>query len=138
MDWSDQPAAPAHDPQSPFATPPVSPAPAAARPTLNPARRTIATIGLAVGLLTLGGAAAVFAADPSASPAPAATTQPSTGGTGNGAAGTTDPAPRGAGRGAAHDGVPCPNDGTAPSGSAAPTTPSAPSTDPTPVPSAEL
>ena len=137
MDWSDQPAVPAQPPfpSSPFAppasyTPPASfsPAPASAasetggRPLLGGARRTVATALLAVGLLTVGGAAVVFAADPSASPAPNATTQPSTGG------GTTRPngqAPAG------HSGVNCPNmggsggsggSGTAPGSSAAPST----------------
>jgi hypothetical protein len=128
MDWSDQPAVPAQPPfpSTPFAPPAsYSPAPAGAasetggRPLLSGARRTVATALLAVGLLTVGGAAVVFAADPSASPAPNATTQPSTGG------GTTRPngqAPTG------HNSANCPNmggsggSGTAPGSSATPST----------------
>jgi hypothetical protein len=128
MDWSDQPAVPAQPLQpSPFAPPaPFSPPPGGdgsqaeegGRPLLSGARRTVATALLAVGLLTVGGAAVVFAADPSASPAPNATTQPSTGG------GTTRPngqAPK------AHNSADCPNmggssgSGTTP-GSSAPST----------------
>jgi hypothetical protein len=116
MDWFDEPAGP------------VQPSPVPAAPggqrNLGPARRTIATALLAVGLLTAGGVAVVFAADPSASPAPSTTTQPSTG---TGAApngGTTRPngqAPR------THSGVNCPNMGgsggsTGPDGSATPST----------------
>ena len=128
MDWSDQPAVPAKPPFPPASFSPepawFSPARAKAtetddRPLLGGARRTIATALLAVGLLTVGGAAVVFAADPSASPAPNATTQPSTGG------GTTRP------NGQApthHNGANCPNmggssgSGTAPGSSAAPST----------------
>lgn len=46
---------------------------------LGTVRRSLATFGLAVGLLAVGGAAVVLAAspDPSASPAPAATENPS-------------------------------------------------------------
>jgi hypothetical protein len=128
MDWSDQPAVPAQPLQpSPFVPPAsFSPAPGGdasqveegGRPLLSGARRTVATALLAVGLLTVGGAAVVFAADPSASPAPNATTQPSTGG------GTTRPngqAPK------AHNAADCPNmggssgSGTSP-GSSAPST----------------
>jgi hypothetical protein len=114
MDWSDQPAVPAQplQPSSPFASSAsFTPAPSSGaprvdegrRPLLSGARRTVATALLAVGLLTVGGAAAVFAADPSASPAPNATTQPSTGG------GTTRPngqAPK------THNSTDCPNMGT--------------------------
>jgi hypothetical protein len=121
MDWFDEPAAP------------VQPSPAPAAPggqrILGSTRRTVVTALLAVGLLTVGGVAVVFAADPSASPAPTTTTQPSSG-TGNGVApngGTTRPngqAPR------SHSGVNCPNMGgsggsggsTAPDGTAAPST----------------
>jgi len=129
MDWSDQPAVPAQpSAPSPFAAASFSPAPgpgasvtveSSGRPVLGGARRTVATALLAVGLLTVGGAAVVFAADPSASPAPNATTQPSTGG------GTTRPngqAPGG------HNAANCPNmggsggSGTAPGSSAAPST----------------
>ena len=131
MDWSDQPAVPAQPPfpTSPFAASvSFSPAPAdaisetAGRPLLGGARRTVATALLAVGLLTVGGAAVVFAADPSASAAPNATTQPSTGG------GTTRPNGQAPTR---HNGADCPNmggsggsggSGTAPGSSAAPST----------------
>lgn len=129
MDWCDQPAVPAQplQPSSPFASQAsFSPAPSGGaphveeggRPLLGGARRTVATALLAVGLLTVGGAAVVFAADPSASPAPNATTQPSTGG------GTTRPngqAPK------AHNAADCPNkggssgSGTTPGSSAPPT-----------------
>ena len=126
MDWSDQPAVPAQPPRepSPFASasyspPPAAPVDGAERPFLGGARRTVATALLAVGLLTVGGAAVVFAADPSATPAPNATAQPSTGG------GTTRPSgPRAAG----HNAADCPNTGgsggagTAPGSSAAPST----------------
>lgn len=131
MDWSDQPAVPAHPSQRlPFAstaayTPPpgtgsAAPAESGSRSILSGTRRTVASVVLAVGLLTVGGAAVVFAADPSATPAPNATTQPSTGG------GTTLPsgqAPK------THTGADCPNmggssgsggSGTAPGSSAAP------------------
>ena len=112
MDWSDQPAVPAHPSQpSPFPstaayTPPpgtgsVAPVETDGRSILSGTRRTVASVVLAVGLLTVGGAAVVFAADPSATPAPSATTQPSTGG-------TTRPsgqAPK------SHSGADCPNMG---------------------------
>jgi hypothetical protein len=128
MDWYDQPAAPAQPPRepSPFASnASFSPAPATpatdagGRSLLGGPRRTLATALLAVGLLTVGGAAVVFAADPSATPAPNATTQPSTGG------GTTRPSGPGA---AGHNAADCPNmggnrgSGTAPGSSAAPST----------------
>jgi hypothetical protein len=128
MDWSDQPAAPAQPSRepSPFAmAASYSPAPATpatdagGRSHLGGARRTIATAVLAVGLLTVGGAAVVFAADPSATPAPNATTQPSTGG------GTTRPSGPGT---TGHNAADCPNmggsggSGTAPGSSAAPST----------------
>jgi hypothetical protein len=75
-------------------------------------RRGIATAALAVGLLVVGGTAVVLAADPSASPAPGATTQPSTG-----SRGSTRPnggAPNGqAPTGKTHD---CPNMGGSGSG----------------------
>ena len=113
MDWSDQPAVPAQPSQpSPFAAPAsftpapghgsVAPGETGGRSLLSGTRRTVATALLAVGLLTVGGAAVVFAADPSASPTPNATTQPSTGG------GTTRPsgqAPK------SHTGADCPNMG---------------------------
>lgn len=128
MDWSDQPAVPAQP--SPLAstaayTPPpgtdsATPVETGSRSILSGTRRTVASVVLAVGLLTVGGAAVVFAADPSATPTPNATTQPSTGG------GTTRPsgqAPK------THNGADCPNmggssgsggSGTAPGSSAAP------------------
>jgi hypothetical protein len=80
MSWNDLPASepaqhpPAWEPAS--YTPPPASAPA---PSFGGIRRTIATAALAVGLLVLGGTAVVLAADPSASPAPAATTAPSGG-----------------------------------------------------------
>ena len=82
MSWNDQPAS---EPAS--STPPPASAPA---PSFGGVRRTIATAALAVGLLVLGGTAVVLAADPSASPAPAATTAPS-GGTTAPSGGTTTP-----------------------------------------------
>jgi hypothetical protein len=69
MDWYDQPATESAQP------PPDEPATSA----FGGIRRTIATIALAAGLLAVGGTAVVLAADPSTSPAPAATTQPSAG-----------------------------------------------------------
>jgi len=113
MDWSDQPAVPAQplQPSSPFEPTPsyaaalssgASEAEEGGRPLLSGARRTVATALLAVGLLTVGGAAVVFAADPSASPAPNATTQPSTGG---GTARPNGQAPK------THNAADCPNMG---------------------------
>ena len=88
-------------------------APTSASTSSGPSRlggvsRALATLGLAVGLLAVGGAAVVLAASPelSASTTPGTTpsTQPST----NGGSGTTDPAKG-----------PCPDDagGTTPSAS---------------------
>ena len=156
MDWSNQPAGqPAHSPPGvPFGTPDpsppasFSPAPATVpsdgrgRSHLGGARRTIATALLAVGLLTVGGVAVVFAADPSATPAPSGATAPSTDGSGNGTApgsGTN----RGDRQGAARDGADCPDKGTDGRGSTTPDASAAPSTedpteDPTTVPSVEL
>src|SRR4029078_7436854 len=76
MTWNDQPVQPA-----PTTDLPAAPS---ARTGLSPAPRVIATLLLALGLLAVGGGAVAFAADPSASPDPAATTQPSTGGSGGG------------------------------------------------------
>jgi len=89
MDWYDQPTE----------------SPPAAR-AVTGVRRGLVTAVLAVGLLGVGGVAVVMAAspDPSASPAPNATTQPS----GNG--GTTAPSTR-PGRGSGHSGADCPNMG---------------------------
>src|SRR4051812_6100309 len=86
MDWYDQPA--------------ESPPPARA---VTGIRRGLLTAALAVGLLGVGGVAAVMAAspDPNASSAPNATQQPS----GNG--GTTAPSTRGSGHMAGN----CPNMG---------------------------
>ncbi len=156
MTWSDQPAnQPAHSPpaSSPFAAPdpaandpavPASfspaPTPASAerrgRPFLGGARRTIATALLAVGLLTVGGVAVVFAADPSASPAPSGAAAPATDGNGTAPSSGTNRAQRGA---AGTDGVDCPDKGTGGGGSTTPDASQAPSTDePTTDPSAEL
>jgi hypothetical protein len=89
MDWYDQPTE----------------SPPAAR-ALTGVRRGLLTAVLAVGLLGVGGVAAVMAAspDPSASSAPNATTQPS----GNG--GTTAPSTR-PGGGSGHMSGNCPNMG---------------------------
>jgi hypothetical protein len=116
MDWFDQPAAPVQP--SPDSTP------SRRRLTLGPARRGAATLLLALGLLAIGGGAVVFAADPSTSPAPSTTAQPSTGTRG----GTTTPSqPNGSGR-TDHSSVNCPNKGgSGNGGSTAPST--APSTD---------
>ena len=136
MDWSDQPAGPAQPSQpSPFAapasfTPPpghgsAAPVEAGGRSLLSGTRRTVATALLAVGLLTVGGVAVVFAADPSATPAPNATTQPSTGG------GTTRPNGQAPG---SHNGANCPNmggsSGSGSSGGSSTTPSTAPSTTP--------
>jgi hypothetical protein len=81
-------------------------------------RRGIATAFLAAGLLVVGGAAAVSAADPSASPSPNATTTPSTPGSGGT---TTRPN---------HTSGDCPNMGTDGSGGQTPSaTPNASSSD---------
>jgi type II secretory pathway pseudopilin PulG len=128
MDWSDQPAVPAQPPypSSPSApAPSFSPLPAGAeqatvgRSSLSGARRTVATALLAVGLLTVGGVAVALAADPSATPAPTTTTQPSTGG------GTTRPN----GQGGTHNPADCPNMGGSRGTGTAPASPAAPSTD---------
>jgi hypothetical protein len=89
MDWYDQPA--------------ESPPPTRA---VTGVRRGLLTAALAVGLLGVGGVAAVMAAspDPGASSAPNATQQPS----GNG--GTTAPSTR-PGRGSGHMAGNCPNMG---------------------------
>jgi hypothetical protein len=134
MDWFDQPAPPAQPQPSSFATAPVSPGPAdgppepSGRSVLGGTRRTIATALLAVGLLTVGGAAVVFAADPAASAAPNATTQPSAG-AGGAAPGTTT-RPNGGPGGGSHNAADCPNMGGS-GGGGGTTTPSTPST-PTP------
>ncbi|HXI81740.1 MAG TPA: hypothetical protein VNM34_13090 [Verrucomicrobiae bacterium] len=118
MDWTQPPA------WEPAQPPPVPPVPDAGS-TPGPAssfggiRRGIATAALAVGLLVVGGTAVVLAADPSGSPAPNATTQPSTGG-----GGTTQPngsAPTGR----THN---CPNMGGSGSGGSSGSGSSSPST----------
>src|SRR3954466_15296153 len=92
MDWYDQPT-----------QPPPTEAPPADRKVTG-IRRGMLTAVLAIGLLGVGGVAAVMAAspDPSASSAPNATTQPS----GNG--GTTAPSTRPGHRAGGGD---CPNMG---------------------------
>lgn len=134
MDWTTPPESqPVWSPADPGATvagsvfqaepppaggPPVAPSERLARtPVLGGLRRTAATALLAVGLLVVGGVAVVNAADPSASPAPNATTQPPGGGNGTapGPNRVQGAAPNGqmpAGRG--HD---CPNMGGAAPGS---------------------
>ncbi|HEY4634159.1 MAG TPA: hypothetical protein VIH00_09605 [Candidatus Limnocylindrales bacterium] len=79
----------------------------AGRPTPGGIRRAIATGALALGLLVVGGTAAVMAAspDPSASPAPATTSQPSSDdSTAPQTDGTKPDCPDGAGRGNRGDG----------------------------------
>jgi hypothetical protein len=131
MDWSDPPAG---TPAS-FSPPPAwagsaapTPAPPAAlpSPTLGGARRLVATAVLAVGLLGVGGAAVVFAADPSASPAPSAGTQTPPGTSGGGSVAPTTPGNGGAPKGTGHAKGDCPNMGG--SGGTAPGAPAAPST----------
>ena len=121
MEWFDQPVTPA--PTPPAAAP-------EGRTAFGGVKRTVATAMLAVVLLVVGGVAVVNAADPSASAAPNATTQPNgSSGTGNG--GTTTP---GSGAPRSHTGGNCPNMGGSGSGSgssSAPSTngsPSSPST----------
>lgn len=62
-----------------WTTEPHAPPPAPGR--MHRTRRMIATAALAIGLLVLGGSAVAWAADPSASPDPAATAQPADDGT---------------------------------------------------------
>jgi hypothetical protein len=88
-----------------WTTPPAL-EPTVTRAWFGGARRGIATALLAAGLLVVGGVAAVSAADPSASPAPNATTQPSDPGT----SGT--PADPGTGQGQTHPKGDCPADGS--------------------------
>jgi hypothetical protein len=114
-------------------------------------RRGIATALLATGLLVLGGAAVVNAADPSTSPAPSQTTSPDGSGT---APSQTDPShggwgqqPGTQGQGRGHHGPgagaqggargDCPNMGgdQGSNGGSAPTTPTTP--DPTTTPSGD-
>jgi hypothetical protein len=154
MDWSDQPAGkPAHSPPpgSPFAASDpapesFSPAPAASPASASPdvrgrshlggARRTIATALLAVGLLTVGGVAVVFAADPSASPE--ASAQPSTGGGADVAPDATS-RPHRDGAAGRSSGDCDKAEGGSGGGSTTPDASEAPSTDePTTVPSPEL
>jgi hypothetical protein len=81
MTWNDQPASQPAQPPPAWEPASYSPPPAvvASTPSFGGIRRTIATAALAVGLLIVGGTAVVLAADPSASPAPNATTAPSGG-----------------------------------------------------------
>ncbi len=91
----------------PFTSPP---APETAPRRLSGTRRAIASVLLTAGLLAVGGTAVALAADPSASPAPSTSTQPSNGGTGapsTGTPSTGDPA----GRGGHANGKDCPNMG---------------------------
>ena len=120
MTWYDEPARepaqppPAWEPAS-YSPPPATPA---ATPSFGGIRRTIATAALVVGLLVVGGTAVVLAADPSASPAPNATTAPS-GGTTAPSGGTTTPRTH---SGSTKD---CPNmGGSGSSGSSGSTAPS--------------
>ena len=80
---------------------------------LTGAKRSIAMALVAIGLLVVGGSAVVFAADPSPSESPAATTTPTTGDDGTTTAPETTPGTDTAGnarpgRGAHGD---CPDDG---------------------------
>jgi hypothetical protein len=103
-------------------TAPAAPEPAASRPSLGGARRTIATARLAAGLLVVGGVAVANAADPSPTPTPS-TTQPTDPGT------SGQPANPSPGTNQAHPKGNCPNDGSGPGngtgGSSTPTTPNA-------------
>ena len=97
-------------------TPPSPPAPTAShmrRP--EGLRRAILTAGIAGALLVTGGVAVVFAAspDPSASPAPSATTPGSSGGSTAPNGGTTAPSQGRQG----HGGQPCPDGGNGANGS---------------------
>lgn len=136
MNWTDQPAS---QPPDAFPgttgrsveTPTASPT-SDRRSPLPSLKRTAATALLAVGLLGVGGAAVVFAADPGTSPAPSATA-PSTGGSG----GTTQPAAPGTGaapngQAPGHGRGNCPNKGDAGSGSQGSSAPSTPSNGTTP------
>jgi hypothetical protein len=130
MDWSDQPAGQ----PAPFAPSPVTaetPAqPASPSPVLGGPKRLIATTMLALGLLGVGGAAVVFAADPATTPAPSAATTPNgSGGTG----GTTTPGTRPERQGApgqGHAKGDCPNMGGTTGGSRGSGGTTAPSTAP--------
>jgi hypothetical protein len=122
MDWSDQPATqPAHSPPSSPPAAPALPAPQTAEsdvrtPVLSAAKRGIATVLLAVGLLVVGGVAAVSAADPSGSPAPAATSQPSDGSGGTAPDASSQPGGQAAPNGGARTHGDCPGKGTGASG----------------------
>jgi hypothetical protein len=118
MDWNDLPARSPAQPATDSPPPAMDP-----KPAPGGVRRRIATAALAVGLLVVGGTAVVLAADPSASPAPSAATQPS-----DGSGGTTQPSDDGSGTpgsrthkgGSAGD---CPDkDGSGSGGSTAPST----------------
>ena len=107
-------------PPAPLApAPPPSPASSPVGPRLSGPRRAIATAVLSVGLLALGGAAVVLAADPSPSPTttPNAPTAPANGGSGTAPSSPATPGTPGTrpqhGTGAKFD---CPNMGTSGSG----------------------
>ena len=91
MNWNDEPAQSAE-------SPPASSGPAPAPTGIGGLRRSIVVGTLALGLLALGGVAAVSAADPSVSPAPSAT--------------TTAPSATDAPLSTAHPRGNCPKDGT--------------------------
>jgi hypothetical protein len=86
MDWNDRPA---WEPAQPAPDDPATST--LSTSAFGGMRRTIATVALVVGLLAVGGTAVVLAADPSGSPAPNATTQPSTGAGGSTTPGSTTP-----------------------------------------------
>jgi hypothetical protein len=129
MDSFDQP------PADPWPSTDFYPQPPAPRPerSFGSIRRAAATLALSGMLLVVGGAAVAFAAspDPSASPAPAATSNPSGGTTAPGttAPGTTTPksthiCPNMGGGGTNRGTTPSPVTPTTPT---APTAPSSPS-----------
>jgi len=135
MSWEDisAPPAPAATP-GPEAAEPVSTTRVDARPSGGLSlRRGIATALLATGLLVLGGAAVVNAADPSTSPAPSQATSPDGSGT---APSQTDPSQSGSGTqpdtqgGSRHGGAhgDCPNMGGNQGSNGSGTTPTTPTT----------
>ena len=108
-------------PPAPLAPAPApTPGPSSNAPRLSGPRRAIATAVLSVGLLALGGAAVVLAADPSpgTTTTPNATTAPANGGSGTAPSAPTTPGAPGTrpqhGQGAKGD---CPNMGGSGSGS---------------------
>ena len=150
MSWEDISAttsAPAVTPETPEFAEPVPTTRVDARPSGGLSlRRGIATALLATGLLVIGGAAVVNAADPSTSPAPSQATSPDGSGT---APSQTDPSQGGSGQqpdtqGGGHRGPgagaqggthgDCPNMGSdqGSNGGSAPTTPTTPTPTTTP------